>query len=405
MEKKLKILQLSPQLPFPAENGGKIGIANILKQFRRQGCEVTFFTYNNGNLSKEGIAEAEKYCRLLLFNHSLKNTYPRIIKSLIQGKSIYIEKYSSPEIIEFLSKEIETNHYDIIHADHTGISKLALLLGKRFNIPVGIRLHNIETIIWQRYFENLPFYSPKRYYIYQQSNILASEEAKLINSADICFSITEDDKQRALKLAPEANVMVASAGVDLDQWNVDHDINRNHFEIILATYYVWKHNVDGLKWFIQHVMPIIKSELHEATLTLLGESPPKWLNDYKDLGVNVVGYVPSVKPYYNRANVFIVPLFVGGGIRIKILEAMAMELPVVATNVAAEGISASQNEGLFISDDSKQFAQKIIELCNNFQLARDLGEKARLYVTNNFSWEKNVKKMIDGYHEILKKNN
>lgn len=405
MENALKILQLSPQLPFPADNGGKIGIANILKQFCKQGCEVTFFTYNNGNLTKDGIAEAEKYCKLLLFNHSLKNTYPRIMKSMVQGKSIYIEKYSNPEIIEFLSNEIESNSYDVIHADHTGISRLALILGKRFKIPIGIRLHNIESIIWKRYFENLPFYSPKKYYIFQQSKILAKEEAKLINSADICFAITENDREMALKLAPKANITVASAGVDLDEWNVDSSIERNRFEILLATYYLWKHNLDGLMWFIKNVMPIVKSELPETTLTLLGEGAPKWLNNYKDLGVNVIGYVPSVKPYYNRANVYIVPLFVGGGIRIKILEAMAMELPVVATNVAAEGISAKVEDGLYVTDDKTQFANRIIELCKNEKMARALGEKARIYVQNNFSWEKNVKKIISGYEEFINKNN
>ncbi len=398
---KLRILQLVPRFPFPADDGGKIGIANIIKEFSEQNAQVTLFSLGDEEIPQEAIDLAKQYADIILFKHNTSNTKKRIIKSLLFNHSIYIQKHINRKIKNKLKEILKSQKFDIIHADHTCMAPLALYAKKIQNIPVGLRLHNIEWLIWKRYADNLNFFSPKRFYIEYQASLLKDAEKSLINKMDINFAITENDKQRALELSPKANITVASAGVNSDEWKPDKSINRNPKELILATTYRWVHNVDAVKWFIEKVLPVIKKEIPDIKLTLIGKNPPQWLNNFQHLGVNTLGYVDKVQPYLNRANINIAPLFVGGGIRIKILEAMAMELPVVATSVSAEGINANEENGLFIADNVSQFAATIINLCLDNNTTRQIGNKAREYVLQNFSWKKNVGIMLDEYRKIV----
>jgi len=397
---KLRILQLVPRFPFPPDDGGKIGIANIYREFSEQGTDVTLFSLGDEEITEETLAQAEKYGKVHIFKQNTENTFPRMLNSALFWQSIYLEKHNNKSIRNELEKLISHKKFDIIHADHTCMAPLGLYAGRIAKIPVGLRLHNIEHTIWQRYAEDLLVFNPKKYYVLQQASILKKAEADIINKVDVNFAITQPDKEKALSLAPNANVVVASAGVNPEEWKPDETIARNSKEIILATTYHWVHNVNGLKWFLNNVFPIIQSEIHDIKLTLIGKEAPDWLLNYKTKGVNVLGYVDRVKPYYNSASINIAPLFVGGGIRIKILEAMAMELPVVATSQAAEGISR-ECKGLFIADSKEDFAKKIIQLANNPDLARETGKSARQFIINEYSWKRNVGIMIGEYRKLI----
>ncbi len=399
----MRILQLAPRFPFPTDDGGKIGIANIYRQFSDQGAEVTFIAYKEENekIPESAIREAEKYGRVLLINHSTLNSKSRILKSLISSSSIYCSKHYSQETKQKILDLIIDQDFDIVHADHSAMAKMALDLAGEKNARTGIRLHNIEWMIWQRYADMLPAWHPKRWYIQTQANRLKREEMEFFPAMDVCFAITEKEKQQALQMSSNANVTVASAGVNPEDWKPDSNVEKNPNEIILATTYHWVHNVDAVRWFINEVLPLIRQEVPKAFLSLIGKEAPGWLHEMKDKGVNVLGYVDSVQPHLRRASVYIAPLFVGAGIRIKILEAMAIGLPVVATPVSAEGINATPESGLFISDDAREYADIIIKLLKNSNKAISTGKNAREYIINNFSWKHNVGKMLEEYRKLL----
>lgn len=401
----MRILQLSPQFPFPPDEGGKIGIANIYMNFSSLGAEITFFSYEEPSspVPEQHKNTAGQYGKLLIYPHCTKNTKSRIIKSFLTDSSIYLNKHISSNVKSFFREFLCNNDFDIIHADHTGMMPLALYLQSLTGIPLGLRLHNVEFMIWKRYAERLGTFNPLKIYINRQAKILKQAEKELIGKADICFPVSITDEKRAKELNPAARIITANAGVSEKDWQPDDAVRRNQFELIHATVYSWIHNIDAIKWFIENVMPEVKKRLPESVLTLLGRNVPDWLKNYISLGINPVGYVDRVQPYLNKANIYIAPLFVGSGIRIKILEAMAMELPVIATPVSAEGIYAGESEGLFIVKDKKEYASRIIELSENYVLARELGKKAREFVLNNFTWEKSVGIMYEEYRKLLSK--
>jgi len=404
MSRKLKILQLSPRFPFPMDDGGKIGIANILIEFFRQGCEVSFFTFKNEEVTNDSIEELKKYANPILFEHSTKNTIPRIIKSILNNRSIYIDKHSEKRVFEFFSKLIQNIEFDVIHADHTAMAPIAVYLKDLSGKPIGLRLHNIEYMIWKRYADVLPNYHPKKIYIQHQANLLRNFESKIYSKFDICFPITEVDKNLALELSPYSQQIVSGPGIDDSYWLPDDNIERNQNELIIATVFSWKHNLDGLIWFIKNVLPILRKYNPQIKLSVIGKDIPENLRNYKNEGVNIIGYVDDVRPYLNKAGIYIVPLFVGSGIRIKIIEAMAMKLPVFATSVAAEGINAIAENGLIICNDAKEFSEKILELTKNPDLTRELGENARKFSLANFSWKLNVNIMVENYKKLANLN-
>lgn len=397
----MKILELIPQFILPADDGGKIGIYNIIKQFAEQGAELHIVAYSESKPDAVYIQEINSFGRIDFIKKSVKNTKIKIIKSLLTNTSIYINKFLSKDVYSFIDKLLKQEKYDVVHCDHSSMASLGEYIKHKYHVPFGIRLHNIEWTIWQRYAENLPGVSLKRFYIQNQAFLLRNAEKHLYKEADICFAITENDKVRALELQPKANVVVASAGVDLDVWRPDLDVQKEPFTLLHATTYSWIHNVDAIHWFINNIMPEIKETFPESSLTLLGKNPPADFAGYKNLGVKSLGYVDDVKPYMNNAMIYIAPLFVGAGIRIKILEAMAMGLPVVATSVSAEGINADESQGLFVADTKEAFVGFISYLFNHPDKIQKLGEKSRDFIAKNFSWKHNVKIMLDEYKKII----
>ncbi len=395
----MKILQLAPQFPFPEYNGGRIGIASTFKQLSKN-ADITLFTFSDVEIEEKYIKEAEKFGKIIIYGHSTKNTKIRILKSIFEKTALYLSKHYSDEIYDYIFKLCEKEKFDIVHIDHTAMAFYALRLRINFGIPIGLRLHNVEYLIWERYYKELAFYKPHKWYIKLQAERLKRDEASLMGFMNVNFPITNDDATKAKAISPKANFKVAGPGINLENWNPNRNPESN-CNLLHATTYDWRHNVNAILWFLTNVMPNVKNKIPEITLTLLGKNPPKKFFNYKELGVNVEGFVPDVKPYFNNSNIFISPLFVGGGIRIKILEAMAMKLPVVATSIAAEGINASREDGLIIANNPKDFENEIIYLIQNTNIARQLGENARKFVLENYTWEKSIGIIYETYKKLI----
>lgn len=402
----MKILQLSPQFPFPTDDGGRIAIANLTKEFYSAGHEVTLFCLGNTLPNKLDMEEASKYAQIILCNHSTKNSLVRLAMSALFPISIYMQKHISSLVLKDLTTLMKREHFDVIHADHSCMA-IAALFAKQLvkkslqNIPIGLRLHNVEWIIWKRYADELSPNTPKHWFVKRQAKLLRKAEMKYYPQMDVCFAVSEKDEEESIKLAPDSHIVIAPHGITPDDWNLDTSIVRNQNEIIIATTYKWIHNVEGVQWFVENVLPLVRAEVPEARLTLIGKEPPNYFKEWQLLGVDVLGYVENVVPFLNRAGVYIAPLFVGSGVRIKILEAMAIGLPVVATPIAREGIIASETEGLFTAVNAQQFAMKVIELLQNPTEAQTYGMKARAYILENYTWQTSAATMLEEYQRLI----
>lgn len=397
----MKILQLAPRFPFPLDDGGKIGIGNIYINFSRLGNEVHLFVFEDSKISNDALEEAKKYGKVFLYPHIPKNSLFGAFLAFITNSSLYLNKHYSDKVLEYLSALCEKERYDIIHCDHTAMARLGIALGRKFDIPVALRLHNIEFMIWQRYAEYLSDTNPKKLFVAQQAKALKKAEIEIMSSVDVCFPITEEETELARQLAPNAKFVCVPVGVDTEKFKYVDMNSRESKTLAIATTYKWQPNVDGLIWFIENVMPILKNELSGIKLNLYGKDLPEKFKDYSHLGVCPIGYVQDIVPCLQKATLYIAPLFVGAGVRIKILEAMATGLPVVATDIAAQGIPAGKSQGLIRVNSSEETAKSIIALLKNKQMLSVIGKSAADFVRANYNWQKNVKTMLDEYQKII----
>jgi glycosyltransferase involved in cell wall biosynthesis len=399
----MRILQLSPQFAYPLENGGKISIMNTSRAFHLAGIEVHQLCYASTPPDADLLKSAVEYsgATIDIVLHSTKNTIPRMLYSIFNEQSLYISKHRSQAMILKLQELAENSNFDIIHADHTAMFEMGKIAAKIFNAPLGLRLHNVECKIWERYAARIPAYLPQHWYIKRQAKLLKQFEADHLKLADICFAITQDDADYALKLSPGSKVSSVGVGVDTDYLKPDPSLQRIPHAMIHATTYGWRHNLEGLEWFFLNVMPGIRKKHPKAYLELLGKGAPESYKLLQDKGIITAGFVPQIQPYFSKAGFYIAPLFVGSGVRIKILEAMAMELPVIATPVAAEGIPAGREQGLIICKDAEEFVKEACYLIENKEYTRSIGVAARAYIQANHSWPEIASMMLQEYNLLL----
>lgn len=395
----MNILQLSPQCPYPKTDGGKIGIASILEHLSSYNdVKITFafFTEKPINDEQKNLLQQSSH-RYVEIPHSTKNTFTRIIHSVITNKCLYLEKHQSDLALSLLSEVMKEEEIQIIHVDHSAMMPIALELQAKYPCKIGYRLHNIEWLLWYRYAESIPEKEFKRRYLFNQAKLLKVSETFFIEKADILFPISFVDLQRANELFTNKAVVV-SAGAMIDYWQPSKKIEK-YPTIVLATTYDWIPNRDGLQWFLKEVFPLILEKIPTIQLQLIGRNAEKYVASTQN--ISVLGYKEDVREYIQSASVSICPLFVGSGIRIKILESLAAGTVVVSTSVGAEGIDATEQDGLFVTDDAIQFARYCIELVENTQKALLLGKKAQNYTEQYWQWSAQIKKMYTAYTSLL----
>lgn len=393
----MNILQLSPQYPFEESDGGKKSISMFFKGFIEQGHNVTFVYLGDKEFSDYPSLQNGEIIHL---HHSTKNTMLRKIRSVFSHTPLYISKHNSPILQEQLLDIIKRKTIDIVHADHTAMAELAIFAAKYLDVPVVLRLHNVEWKIWQRFGDRCSNFSPVRYYIQRQARLLKEKETQLSEQCDLCLAITEKDKQAINSMSEKIRVATIPFGVNHNDFEPDNSYKESN-TLLLATTWAWRHNVDGAIWFINKVMPLIREKIPNAKLYLLGKHLPVFFEKYSSEGIEPTGFVPSIEEYYRRCQVFVSPLFVGSGIRIKILEAMSYGLPVVSTIVGAEGIEADESHGLFVSDDAQTQAQTIIDLFLSADNVSVLGNDAYSYVRKKYSAENLMQRVTSLYEELL----
>jgi glycosyltransferase involved in cell wall biosynthesis len=396
----MRILQLSPQFVYPANDGGKISIYNTTRTLKYLGCEVTFVTFSQNQISQNHLDHFEKYADVHVIEYSTTNTPIRIIKSFIDTYPIYLRKHFNNFLTNKLDEIALNKKFDVIHAEHSSMAPLALYLKKALKIPAFLRLQNIEHKIWERYAEYLSPLNPKKYYVARQAKLLKSQEAEMFPQFDMCFTITNEDKKLAESIAPTGNYMTIYPGVDFEKFNPDSSKARIINEFVHIAYFRWIHNVNAITWLIEEVMPEIINSHPDVKFNIIGKGTPKQFENKIINGSEFLGYVEDINQYMNRASFFVAPLFVGSGIRIKILEALAMELPVIATSVAAEGIPATKENGIIIADNKVDFVASIRHLLDNPGEARRLGLAGRKFAEKNFDWELNISKIFEIYKKF-----
>jgi len=293
-----------------------------------------------------------------------------------------VVKYCRPEVARRLKDKLARGRYDALVCDYV---LTAAVIPWELRIPTVIFTHNVETTIWKRHAQLNEDLMWKVVSI-REHRAMARFERRFAALADHVLTVSDTDRAEFLKFLPAAKVSTIPTGVDSDYFR-PQNVSNGHSLIFVGSM-DWKPNEDAVLFFIDQIFPLIRKALPDVALRIVGKNPTAKILALteKDPGIRVTGTVEDIRPYVQESSVYVVPLRIGSGTRIKIFEAMAMGIPIVSTNIGAEGLPVQHGRNIFLSDDPGEFAEHTIELLRNSVLRQRIGREGRSLVESRYSW-------------------
>jgi glycosyltransferase involved in cell wall biosynthesis len=352
-------------------------------------------------------AYSKSYLTATRFESVFIDTTPHkveAIKTLFTGKSYQISRFYHKNMANKLIETLRQEEFDIVHIESLYMSPYIPLIRKHSNAKILMRLHNIEHQIWERLADNErnPFLK-LAYRI--NTKQLKRVEHRLLHEVDGYMSISEPDYRYFHETAPEVPGIVIPFGIDVDNYDMEDDdyIATDQPALFHLGSMNWGPNVEGIEWFLDEVWPEILTAHPNLTFALAGHNIPEKIRTRHDKNVTVVGAVPNANEFMMEYDIMVVPLLSGSGIRIKIVEAMALGRVVITTTIGAEGLDVQDGKHLFIANTPEEFVMVINKCVAMPDLCTIISENARHYVSVNHNNSVISKKISEFYHEITKK--
>jgi glycosyltransferase involved in cell wall biosynthesis len=392
----MKILWVVTRFLFPLNSGGKIRSFNIIKGLINF-HEITLISFAK-NEDEKYFGEIEKVIKsykFIKFNETAKETikfYFELILNIFFSLPFVIKKYQSKKMKNIIVETLAHDKHDLIVCDFLTSS---INLDLNINMPKVIFQHNAETLIWERaYKEERSLF--KKIYFFIQFFKMKIFEKRILKKFDLCIAVSSKDKEYFINKFGLKNVRVIPTGVDVRYFIPRLEMQQENTLVYVGNIN-WFPTEDALSYFIKEILPLIKKECNSLKLYIVGLGPVKKVFSLakKDNNIIVTGTVDDVREYINLASVFILPLRIGGGTRIKIYEAMASAKAIVSTSIGAEGLEVENNKNIILADTKESFASSVIQLLKDKELRIKIGSEARKYVEENCAWDKVVDKFSE----------
>ena len=383
----MKILWVKAGGLVPPDTGGKIRSYNILRELSREHA-ITFFSFyaaHPGDIHSELEAVFAKVVCIPLDLPAPKS----FRESLDYGIGLFtnqpynISKYCRPEVRAELRRLLQQEPFDVIICDFV-IAAGAIPWDSP--IPKIIFTHNVESVIWQRHYQvasNLTW----KLLSWLEWRRMEAAERRYLRQANHVLTVSGDDRDFFRKYVDASKLSVIPTGADTQYFQPAATPEEPHFLVFTGSM-DWLPNEDAIEFFIKEILPLIRKEVPEVSLVVVGRKPSQRLTDLAAglTNVKLTGWVEDIRPFLSAGAVCIVPLRIGGGTRLKIFEAMSMGKAVVSTTVGAEGLPVRDGEHLIIRDDPAAFASGTVGLLRDPVGRRKLGTAARKLVEEKFSW-------------------
>lgn len=396
---KKKILYLIPYSPANPVFGGALRIYHLLKHlYKYHDVTVAGFSTpeEEGELIKQFPLLAGK-THFVNYPYSERTARWSLIKSLFTSHSNWHQVTRSNEFQQKLDTLLAAETFDVIQ------SEFPVMAMFDYNSPAMkvIDAHNVEYDNFKRMakvknpFKKL-FYHLEAYKFYKEETAVYAEQDALLATSERDISIFDQTQ-------PEVPKYLIPNGVDTTYFQ-PFDTQPVPHSMVFVGMMKYVPNYDGITWFLDEVFPKILEKVPDATITIVGKNPPQSISSRADKNIIVTGFVEDTRPYIEKSAVYVVPLRMGGGTRLKIMEALAVKKPMVTTSIGCEGIDVVDGESILIADKPDEFAAKVIELFTHPKLAADITEKGYELVNSKYRWESIGLQMDQAYKELAELN-
>lgn len=399
----MKVAFVTAYPPYPLNTGGRIRTFHLLKRIS-QVHDLTLVTASATREDEAALsALRESIPRITIRaarvppRHGLLRRGLGAARSLTGPLPYTWAAYAHRQFRANLRAALEERAFDVVHCDHTHIAHTL------FGLPTPPRVlnaHNIESVIVQRVAQHEASPWKKRLIEWQYAKTLQAE-ANAHRLFDRSVVVSEVDRAALERMIPGVSISVVPNGVEVG--GADSTAERPEPNVMVFVGAMdWFPNVDAVNFFVREVFPRIKRRVPLAQFWVVGRNPPaSVIRQQTEEGVRVVGTVDDVRPFLARARLVVVPLRIGGGTRLKILEAWALRKPVLSTVIGAEGLLALDGENIALADTPEEMAVRAVRLVTHPEEAARLGEAGRQVVEQHFTWTRVAERLLDAYEATV----
>jgi polysaccharide biosynthesis protein PslH len=371
-----RILLLTQVLPYPPDSGPKVKTWNLLKYLVRQ-HEVTLVSFTRGDQAAE-VAVLQRYCRAVYtvpMRRGLASEGRALLRSVARREPWMMARDDRVEMRQQLAKLCQGERFDVVHADQLNMCQYAA------RVPAAFRLFDAHNALWVLYRRLAATMrpGPRRWLLERDWRMLRRYEADVCRSFDAVTAVIDEDRLAFEEaLGCPAGIEVIPITVDTDEVSYVQRSPQADRVVHIGTMY-WPPNVDGVQWFSREIWPMVRAGRPSTQFDVIGARPPAEITALDDdrSGIHVAGYVADLAPCLRQTGVFVVPLRAAGGMRVKILNALAQGLPVVSTPVGCEGIRVRDGESILIAETPAQFAEAVLRVLSDRELATTLSLQGR----------------------------
>ena len=416
----MRVLFLMPRVSWPPQTGLMLRNYHLARALSRH-AEVTCLTFAD---DAREVSDAERAelppppeswaTQVVTVPRATAYTPGKILRGAVGPKPVTVLNYTTPAFSDALTQLLHTQHFDVVQIETSTLGAYLPVIRAAPNRPLAVcDWHNIDSELMRRYSANAPL--SRKFYAQLTARRIAQFERWTLENYDGHIACSERDAAQLRATTPAARVLVIENGVDVDYYTDEklaraHAIWRQEVQNLkskIRVLYVgsmdYHANIDAVTHFARHIWPAIHQQRPELVFTIVGRKPAPEVTALAELsGVEVTGTVPDVRPYYASAVAQIVPLRVGSGSRLKILEAMAAGVPVVSTTLGAEGLGVTDGLDLVLADDADAMARALFSLCDNHERRSQIAARARELVRQKYDWAA-LGTALAQAHETLRK--
>lgn len=386
----MTILWLNSGLLLPLDKGGKLRTWHLMRHLAKR-HEITYLSFSDPSQAEADRRGMREVCRRL---ETVQRTDPEkgtaafylhAARYTVDPVPYAVAKYRSDAYRARLRALLAEERYDAVVCDFL---PPVVNMPARLDCPAILFTHNVEAEIWRRHAETAG--NPaSRLLLKQQWQRMLRFERRALERFDLVLAVSEADAHTFGRLYPgalQSPVHVVQTGVDTQYFQpLDTPVRPRH--LVFTGSMDWLPNEDGMQYFVRDILPRIRAVEPDTTLSIIGRSPTPAVRRLGELpGIEVTGRVDDVRPHVAAGAVYIVPLRIGGGTRLKIFEAMAMAKAVVSTTVGAEGLPVTNGRDVVIADEPERFAEHVVRLMRDDGARRTIEQEARRRVVERYDW-------------------
>jgi polysaccharide biosynthesis protein PslH len=393
----MRVLLLTQVLPYPPDSGPKVKTYYVLK-YLAQHHDVTLVSFVRDSDKPEYIQHLETLCERVItvpITRSKTRDLRFLGQSLVSGDPWMMLRDERPEMRKVLADLAANTRFDVVHADQLNMGQYALPF---HNSRKVLDLHNALWMLYKRLSETTSPTSPMKYILMRDWQLLKRYEGEMCRRFDAVTAVSEEDRKLLIEAGGRDDIIVIPIAIDTDEQALINRRPTTPHIVHIGTMY-WPPNIDGITWFLDHIYPLVKQQVPDVRCTLIGARPPASIveRSHSDRTLTVTGYVEDPMPFLEDSSMMVVPLRAGGGMRVKILNALSQGIPMVSTTVGCEGIDLANGKDILIADDPRAFAQSTVQLLTDAELNRDLTQTGRRTVEQKYDYRQACRPLDDIY--------